>query len=192
MDFNIVRILMNIDVQVDFITGALANKTAEERMPDLVKFVKEVNADLAVATMDWHHKNYLETMEGKRLNVPHCIAGTEGAKIEPEFLKALREKFGKKKLKIAKKKTFGYYNWKKFFKRYFKDLGIEVINDGENLEFVFIGFCTDICVISNVMLIKALFPNARIIVKEKCCAGVDMDRHNTALKAMQACHIDVE
>ena len=184
------KILMNIDVQTDFITGALHNDLAIAKMPNLYNYVDTVEADFAIATMDWHDKNYLNTMEGKHLDVPHCIAGTEGAKIDPEFLKKLRNKF-KKNLLVIKKRTFGYYNWKNTFKKICKKLGINVINYGENLEFIFIGFCTDICVISNVMIIKALFPNAKIIVKESCCAGVDKQGHDEALRAMQRCHIEI-
>jgi len=190
MENNVYRILMNIDVQTDFITGALHNDLAIAKMPNLYNYVDTVEADFAIATMDWHDNNYLNTMEGKHLNVPHCIAGTEGAKIDPEFLKKLRNKF-KKNLLVIKKRTFGYYNWKNTFKEICKKLGINVINYGENLEFIFIGFCTDICVISNVMIIKALFPNAKIQVKESCCAGVDKQGHDEALRAMQRCHIDI-
>lgn len=184
------KFLVGIDVQNDFITGALHNDLAIAKMPNLYKYIDDVEADFAIATMDWHDKNYLSTMEGKHLNVPHCIAGTEGAKIDSEFLKKLKEKF-KNNLLVVKKRTFGYYNWKNTFNKIFKNLGVNVINYGENLEFIFIGFCTDICVISNVMIIKALFPNAKIQVKESCCAGVDKQGHDEALRAMQRCHIDI-
>lgn len=166
------KILIVVDMQNDFITGALGTKEAVAIVP----YVKEVveNFDGKVFfTRDTHFDNYLETQEGKNLPVPHCIQWTEGWQIHPE-LEALRRN------EAIDKVTFGS-----------KDL-VEILKQEEDLEEVtFVGVCTDICVISNVMIVKAFYPEVPVIVDAKGCAGVTVQSHLNALEAMKMCQVKV-
>lgn len=169
------KILIVVDMQNDFITGALGTKEAVAIVP----YVKEVveNFDGKVFfTRDTHFDNYLETQEGKNLPVPHCIQWTEGWQIHPE-LEVLR------KTDAVDKLTFGS-----------KDL-IEVLKREEEIEKIdeitFVGLCTDICVISNIMVVKAFYPEIPLIVDAKGCAGVTVQSHLNALEAMKMCQVKV-
>ena len=174
------KILVVIDMQNDFVTGSLANKDAEAIISNVVAKVKSHidNEDVVIFTMDTHTPDYLQTEEGKNLPVEHCIAGTEGWEIIDE----LQPFLDKDKIKIVKKETFG------------SDY-LGSILKGANLtsfdEIEVIGICTDICVISNALLIKAFCPNTPIFVDESCCAGVTPESHRTAIEAMRACHIHI-
>lgn len=180
------KILIVVDVQNDFIDGALRNEEAIKRVPNIVEEIKNFDGDCIICTYDTHHENYLETMEGKRLPVPHCIKGTNGWEYNKEIDDVLHNN---KALKIViSKKTFGYDNWKEVFKDVKKKFSYK---EDSELEIEVLGFCTDICVISNTLAIKATVPNARIVVKESCCAGVTPERHQNALEAMKCCHIDI-
>ncbi len=168
------KILLVIDMQNDFIDGALGTKEAE----GIVPFVKEKidfyrkNGDTVIFTRDTHKENYMETSEGKKLPVPHCIEGTKGWEISGKLPVA--------DSKIIDKPTFGSVQ----LAEYLRTLeGIEEIE--------LIGLCTDICVISNTLIVKASFPETKITVDSKCCAGVTPESHENALKAMQMCQIDV-
>lgn len=183
------KILVVIDVQNDFITGALRNEEAIKRVPNIVKEINEYKADFIFATKDTHYKNYSETMEGKKLPVPHCIRDTDGWQIEPTVADAIINSNCTFYYTILKE-TFGYDEWGKVFNHIIKSLYEQDIKQ-EELEIEIIGYCTDICVISNTLILKATFPNAKIKVKESCCAGVTKESHDIALKAMQACHIDI-
>ena len=167
------KLLIVIDAQNDFITGALKNEEAIKRVPNIVEEIRHTDADVIIATQDTHFSDYLETQEGKRLPVPHCIKGTPGWKIEQSVQDALDERGA---LRPIEKISFGYPYW----------------NKGMNYdEIELIGFCTDICLISNAMILKAICPEARIYVKESCCAGVTPETHKNALEAMKMCQIDV-
>ena len=166
------KLLIIIDMQNDFIDGALANPAAQAIIPGIVDFVKTWNGKIGV-TLDTHQENYLETQEGKNLPVPHCIKDTEGWQIHPS-LEELR------KTEAIDKVTFGS-----------KDL-IDVIKKEENVEEItFIGLCTDICVISNVMLVKAFFPEIPLTVDAKACAGVTPESHRNALASMKTVQVKI-
>ena len=167
------KLLVVIDVQNDFITGALRNEEAIKRVPNIVEEIKNTDADVIIPTQDTHFSNYLETQEGRRLNRPHCIKGTYGWKIEQSVQDALDERGA---LHPIEKISFGYPNWNTHM-------------DYDEIELI--GYCTDICVISNAMILKAICPEAKIYVKESCCAGVSKKSHDIALEAMKACHIDI-
>ena len=170
------KALIVIDMQNDFITGALGNSQCQAIVPNVVakiKAAREEGADI-IFTMDTHEENYLETQEGKNLPVPHCIKGTEGWKLIPE-LKAESEQNARK----IEKRTFGSV----FLGQH---LSVEKYKAAE-----FVGVCTDICVISNVLTVKALAPELAITVDASCCAGVTPESHRTALEAMKACQIHV-
>ena len=166
------KILVVVDMQNDFIDGALGTKEAAAIVP----YVKEVIENFegrTIFTRDTHFENYMDTQEGKNLPVPHCIKGTEGWQICAE-LEALRT------TEAIDKITFGS-----------KDL-VEVLKAEENVESItFVGLCTDICVISNAMLIKAFYPEIPLYVDAKGCAGVTPESHQNALNAMKMCQIKI-
>lgn len=170
------NILVVIDMQNDFIDGSLGTKEAVEIVPFVKSKIENFDGKV-IFTRDTHSENYLETQEGKILPVPHCIKDTPGRQIHPE-LDALR------KTPAIDKPTFGSVV-----------LGKKLVeeNEKEPIESItLIGLCTDICVISNALLIKAFLPEVPIIVDAKCCAGVTPDSHKNALNAMKACQIKIE
>lgn len=171
------NVLAVIDMQNDFIDGALGTKEAQaivENVADCIKKALE-RGDEVVYTRDTHFDNYMDTQEGRNLPVPHCIKGTAGWEIRDE-LKALQND----DTKVFDKLTFG---------------SVELaacLKNVDGLESVtLIGLCTDICVISNAMVIKANLPEVAINVIESCCAGVTPQSHKNALEAMKMCQIKV-
>lgn len=166
------KMLIVIDMQNDFIDGALGTKGALAIVP-YVKEVIESFDGKVLFTRDTHFENYMQTQEGSNLPVPHCIKGTDGWQIRAE-LDALR------KTEPIDKLTFGS-----------KDL-VNVLKNETDIESItFVGLCTDICVISNVMVVKAFFPEIPLIVDAKGCAGVTPESHKRALEAMKVCQIKV-
>lgn len=170
------KVLVVIDMQNDFIDGSLGTKEAQAIVENVVNKVKAHKYDKLCFTQDTHYSNYLETQEGKNLPVPHCIVGTEGWEIQKE-LKAVIEL---EKACVIRKENFGVYP--KYFIDKFTD---------DDLEFEVVGLCTDICVISNVLILKAIFPEAKITVDSSCCAGVTPKKHEAALEVMRSCQIEV-
>lgn len=169
------NILIVVDMQNDFIDGALGTAEAVAIVPNVKKKIEEFDGRV-IFTRDTHFENYLETQEGKNLPVKHCIKGTDGWQIRKE-LDALR------KTEPIDKVTFGS-----------SELGplLVKINDEEKINSItFVGLCTDICVISNVMIAKAFLPEIPIIVDAKCCAGVSVESHENALSAMGVCQVKV-
>ena len=169
------NILLVIDMQNDFIDGALGTKEAVEIVPAVKKKIEQFDGTV-LFTRDTHETWYLQTQEGKNLPVEHCIRGTDGWQIRPE-LDALR------KTEAIDKETFGA-----------KELGgilLDMDEENEIGSITLIGLCTDICVISNAMLVKAFLPEVPVIVDASCCAGVTPESHETALKAMEACQIQI-
>lgn len=166
------KILIVIDMQNDFIDGALGTKEALAIVP-YVKEVIESFDGKVLFTRDTHFENYMQTQEGSNLPVPHCIKGTEGWQIRAE-LDALR------KTEPIDKLTFGS-----------RDL-VDVLKNETDIESItFVGLCTDICVISNAMVVKAFYPEIPLIVDAKGCAGVTSESHRRALEAMKVCQIRV-
>ena len=167
------KILVVVDMQNDFIDGALGTKEAVAIVPNVIEKIKNFDGKV-IYTRDTHYENYMETQEGKNLPVPHCIKGTEGWDIRSE-IDALRTE------DAIDKPTFGSI-----------ELG-EYLKEQENVESItFIGLCTDICVISNVMIAKAALPEVSVIVDASCCAGVTSESHTNALAAMKMCQVVVE
>lgn len=171
------KILIVVDMQNDFVTGSLGTKEAQDIIPAVVKKVKEFDGKI-IFTKDTHKKNYLETQEGKNLPVEHCIKGTPGHDIIEE-LKLSKEKA----YAIFEKETFGSRKLAKFLRSLNKKKPIDSIE--------LIGLCTDICVVSNAMMIKGFLPEVPIIVDSSCCAGVTPESHGHALKVMKSCQIQV-
>lgn len=170
-------VLAVIDMQNDFIDGALGTKEAQAIVGNVAAYIEHslASGEEVVYTRDTHFDNYLDTQEGKNLPVVHCIKGTKGWEIRDE-LKALQNDG----TRIFDKLTFGSVELALYLKTI------------EGLERVtLIGLCTDICVISNAMVIKANLPEVEIDVVESCCAGVTPQSHKNALEAMKMCHVKV-
>lgn len=168
------NVLVVVDMQKDFIDGALGTKEAVQIVDNVAELVKSFDGEV-VFTRDTHDDNYLETQEGKKLPVPHCIQGMDGWKLDKK-LEALRLD----DRKVFDKPTFGSMELASY---------LQSMKTLENV--TLIGLCTDICVISNALLIKAALPEVNISVVEKCCAGVTPKSHENALAAMKMCQIDV-
>ena len=178
------KLLVVIDMQNDFITGALGNKECQAVVPAVAAKVKsaEGNADIVytldthtediIFTKDTHGEDYMNTQEGRNLPVKHCIKPDNGWKLIPELE-------GIKAVRSFEKPTFGSIEL------------AEWIKENGYTEVELIGVCTDICVISNAMTIKAVNPEVVISVDAKCCAGVTPESHANALAAMKACQIEV-
>ena len=169
------KVLVVVDMQNDFIDGALGTKEAVAIVPHVEEKIRTFDGTV-LFTRDTHETWYLGTQEGKKLPVPHCIRDTEGWQIRSE-LDALR------KTKPIDKETFGSTDLA-------ADLVVMNIDD-EIGSITFVGLCTDICVISNALLVKASLPEVPIIVDAKCCAGVTPESHENALKAMETCQIEI-
>ena len=167
------KTLIVIDMQNDFVTGVLGSKEAVAVLPNVKKKIDAYMAagDEVIFTRDTHEENYLETNEGRHLPVPHCVKGTEGWQVVKEI--------DCPDCKHIDKPTFGYIHWVEQFKDS-RISGIEII-----------GVCTDICVISNALILKAVFPEIDIIVDASCCAGVTPETHRAALTAMKACQVNI-
>lgn len=163
------KTLIVVDMQKDFIDGSLGSKEAEAIVENVKKKIEQyrANGDEIIFTRDTHQSNYLETNEGKHLPVVHCIEGTDGWKISDklEVADAI----------IIDKPSFGYMNW--------KDYNLEEVE--------LIGLCTDICVVSNALIIKATYPEINVSVDANCCAGVSPATHNAALETMKCCQVNV-
>lgn len=169
------KALIVVDMQNDFIDGALGTKEAVAIVGKVKEKIAEYrkNGDTVIFTRDTHSENYMDTQEGKNLPVPHCIKGTMGWEISPEL------EVGNSL--IIDKPTFGS-----------KELA-EHLSGTDGLDEVeLIGLCTDICVISNAMLIKAFMPEVKVSVDSLCCAGVTPESHSNALESMKMCQIEVK
>lgn len=167
------KYLVVVDVQKDFVDGALGTPEAQAIIPRVKEKIAEyrVNGGKVIFTRDTHQKSYLETNEGKHLPVEHCIEGTDGWQVY--------EGLTESDSVILNKPTFGYLGWRKYIK------------DDEELQIELIGLCTDICVVSNALILKATFPEATIVVDSTACAGVTPASHEAALNAMKMCQIEV-
>lgn len=172
------KILVVIDMQNDFVTGALGSEEAKKIVPTVVEKVKNYDGDV-IFTRDTHGKDYMQTQEGKNLPVPHCIKGTDGWQIIPELLTLQQEK----NCKVFDKPTFGSTELAEYIKNEYENRNAEEVE--------LIGVCTDICVVSNAMLIKANAPELQVSVTAGCCAGVTPKKHDAALETMQSCQIKI-
>lgn len=182
------KITVVIDMQNDFIIGSLENSLAESIVPSVLDEIK--NADYVVYTRDTHGDNYLETQEGRNLPIPHCVKGTWGWEIvdelNPQTLVSNKVMSGKKWY-IMDKPTFGYVNIWNGIVGNFPDL----ILNNEDVEVTFCGTCTDICVVSNALIVKSLYPEVVVNVKADACAGLTAEKHKAALEVMSSCQINI-
>ena len=186
------KITIVIDMQNDFLTGALANPDAVNIIPSVLEEIK--NADYVMYTRDTHGENYLETQEGKNLPVPHCVEGTRGWEIVDELNPMnIDWLVNKNKWWIVNKPTFGcVYIWGNGVDATESNFPALVEHYGqENLEVTFCGTCTDICVVSNAMIVKSLYPELTVNVKADACAGLTPEKHKAALDVMSSCQINI-
>lgn len=183
------HILILIDCQVDFITGSLRNEDAIKKVPNIVDKINSRKWDFIFLTRDTHGEDYMDTPEGKKLPVPHCLKGTDGWQIEKSIMEAVVD--SKTPYAIYNKYTFGLHSIA-------DDLEYELSEktdtdfDDDTVYVEFCGYCTDICVVSNVMILKANWYDwADFVVDPACCAGVTPEKHEAALETMRSCQIDV-
>ena len=176
------KVLAVIDMQNDFLTGALANPEGVKAIPHIKEKLAAAGEDTLICfTRDTHFDDYLETEEGKNLPVPHCIYGTDGWQITDELNPVKDGQPLPPRTYVFDKNTFGSQQFAAFLRE----------NAHRIDEIELVGVCTDICVISNALLAKASLPNVPIYVDAAGCAGVTPVSHNTALEAMKMCHIHV-
>lgn len=166
---NMKKTLIVVDMQNDFISGSLGTKEAEAIVDKVKKKIAQYRdaGDEIIFTRDTHQENYLETNEGRHLPVEHCIEGTEGWKLA-EGLEVPGAIY-------IDKPSFGYVDW--------RDYRLEEVE--------IVGLCTDICVVSNALIIKALYPEIPVSVDASCCAGVTPESHEAALLTMKMCQVAI-
>ncbi len=173
------RFLIVVDMQRDFVDGSLGTPEAEAitgAAADRIRACREAGYTV-IATLDTHEENYLDTAEGKKLPVRHCIRGTVGWELDRRIAPLLEG------CCMLEKPTFGSVRLPEVVRT--------LTAPGDRLTLEVIGLCTDICVVSNALLLKAHFPEAEICVREGCCAGVTPERHRAALETMASCQIEI-
>ena len=169
------NILIVVDMQNDFIDGSLGTKEAQEIVTPVAGKIRNFEGDI-YGTLDTHEEDYLSTQEGKNLPVPHCIRGTDGWEFPPQLAALAKAR----RAAVYEKSCFGST-------RLASDLA--AAPDVESVELA--GLCTDICVVSNALLIKAVLPEVPVSVDARCCAGVTPEKHEAALLTMESCQISV-
>lgn len=167
------KILIVIDMQNDFVTGALGSEAAQTATENIADHIKDY--DMVVFTRDTHDDDYLNTLEGKYLPVQHCVKNTEGWDIVPELTDAAS---AIKNFYVIDKDTFGTFMWKNM-----------PVKDTAQIEIC--GVCTDICVVSNALILRALYPNREIVCHKDWCAGTTKEAHEAALAVMKSCQIKI-
>ena len=170
------KILVVVDMQNDFIDGALGTAEALAIVENVKARIREYDPADVFVTMDTHSLDYLSTQEGRNLPVEHCIKGTDGWQIRSDIAELLTDAH------VYEKPTFGSVALAK---------DIAELSAAEDIEIELLGLCTDICVVSNALLLKANMPEVKISVDHTCCAGVTPDSHEAALKTMQMCQINI-
>ena len=176
------KFLIVVDMQNDFIDGALGTKEALAIVPGVVEKIGAYDPDCVYATRDTHGEDYLKTREGEKLPVPHCIRGTEGWEVRREVAGAMPGAV------YVNKPLFGSTELARLLKERLKEDGIAE----REAQIELIGLCTDICVVSNALLVKARLPEVPLTVDASCCAGVTPEAHQHALAVLRSCLITVE
>ena len=170
------KVLVAVDLQNDFVTGSLGTKEAQAIVPAAAEKIRTFDG-MVICTRDTHGKDYLSTREGRDLPVEHCIRGTDGWQL-------IGQLDGCRIDRIFDKPSFGSVELGDFLKELQEQQPLESVT--------LIGLCTDICVVSNALLLRAFLPETKIIVDASCCAGVTLDSHKKALETMGQCQITVE
>ena len=171
------KVLIVVDMQKDFVDGALGSAEAVAIVDPVAEKIRNHDGDIIV-TYDTHFENYMDTQEGRCLPVSHCIKGTDGWKLDSKVQSALEGK----NCHVIEKLTFGSTDLPEYIKATY---------DVRDIEIELIGLCTDICVVSNALLMKANFLETQVSVDASCCAGVTVDSHNAALLTMKMCQVRV-
>lgn len=171
------HILVVVDIQKDFVDGALGSAEAVAIVDNAAKKIEEFDGEIFV-TYDTHFEDYMNTAEGAKLPVPHCVKGSAGWELNEKIAKSLENR----KFTAVEKLTFGSVELPKL---------VEKTAGEEDFDITLIGLCTDICVVSNALILKANYPEKEIFVDASCCAGVTVESHNAALKTMKMCQINV-
>ena len=171
------KILVVIDMQNDFIDGSLGTAEAQAIVGQVKEKIRSYEAENIFATRDTHGAEYLQTSEGRHLPVEHCIRGTKGWEIRENIAGEMP------KAVIVDKPTFGSVKLAGLLKE---------VSEKEEIQVELVGLCTDICVVSNALLLKAYMPEVRILVDSSCCAGVTPGSHEAALATMRMCQIEVQ
>ena len=171
------KILIVVDMQKDFVDGALGSAEAVAIVDNVVAKIEGFDGDVIV-TYDTHAEDYMTTQEGKNLPVPHCIKGTDGWQLDKKVQAAL----DKRAYTVIEKPTFGSTALPEYIRANY---------DPAEIAIELVGLCTDICVVSNALLLKANFLETPIAVDAACCAGVTVDSHNAALLTMRMCQVQV-
>lgn len=172
------KVLIVIDMQKDFVDGSLGTKEAQAIVPAVVEKVRHFDGRV-LFTKDTHYGNYKETQEGRKLPVPHCIKGTGGWELVPELEAFCREHH----CQVLEKNSFGSLSLA---------TNLQLMNEQEPLESIELaGLCTDICVVSNALLVKAALPDMPVLVDSRCCAGVTPASHEAALTVLRSCQVEV-
>ena len=178
-------VLIVVDMQRDFITGALGSAEAAAIVPAVCARIRQAHeaGTRVLFTLDTHEADYLDTREGRLLPVPHCIRGTEGWALHPDIARACAPG-----MISFEKPTFGSVQLSHYVARLAGEQGA---SDGRGMTIELCGVCTDICVVSNALLIKAALPEADLVVNSSLCAGVTPQKHEAALETMRSCQICV-
>ena len=171
------QFLIVVDMQKDFVDGALGSAEAQAIVPAVAEKIRGFSGEIIV-TYDTHEEDYMETREGRFLPVPHCIRDTDGWQLDAAVAEALSDRA----YTVVEKPTFGAVTLPEV---------VEQLAGDEEFTVELIGLCTDICVVSNAMLLKAAFPEADMSVDAACCAGVTPASHQAALTTMSCCQITV-
>ncbi len=175
------KVLIVVDMQKDFVDGSLGTKEAVAIVPTVAQEIGK-NYDHIFFTRDTHQSDYLQTNEGRHLPVEHCIEDTNGWQLDKEVVQALR-KLPEDSYTLLNKPTFGSDRLIDLLKKYDEEERIDSIT--------LIGLCTDICVVTNALLVKTAFPEIEIKVLKDCCAGVTPESHEAALTTMKMCQIEI-
>ena len=167
------KLLIVVDMQNDFVSGSLGSEDAAAIVENVVEKVKQAESENTeiIFTRDTHGEDYLNTQEGRHLPVVHCVKGTHGWEIVDELLPYVKE--------VVDKPTFGSLEL------------ADIVREKGYTDVEVVGLCTDICVVSNVMILKAVLPEAVITVDSRCCAGVTKESHQSALDTMRMCQAEI-
>lgn len=170
------KVLICVDMQNDFVSGVLGSEEAKAIVPNVVDKVKNWNGDI-IFTKDTHDENYLNTLEGKKLPVKHCIRDTYGWEIIPELLDYVDGNH------VIRKNTFGYFHWHWYLTRWDGDCKYNEVH--------LVGLDLDICVITNALIIKTRYPETEVFVDVSCCAGSTHEKYKAAIEVLKSCQINV-
>lgn len=180
------KYIIVVDAQNDFISGSLKNGDAQKKAPKIAEYIRSQSTDTHfIYTLDTHDQNYADTLEGQMLPIPHCVRNTSGWELNYDIGSALQEKMrAGAEVQGVLKETFGSVD----LLNYFKDKRAQE----RDIEIEVVGFCTDVCVLSTMILLRVALPNTKITCFSDLCAGTTKANHIAAIKVMKSCQIDIK